>query len=115
MKIAKAGCFVVGLVICAEIGCGTVRRGEPITGAREWNDPAVERGEVQFAKNCHQCHPGGEGGLGPSLNDKPAPAWLMKTQVRLGLGTMPGFSDEQISSEELDDLVAYVIAVRKER
>jgi mono/diheme cytochrome c family protein len=115
MKKAKTCCFILSLVIFAAIGCGTVRRGEPMTAVREWKDPAVQRGEVQFAKNCHQCHPGGEGGLGPGLNDKPAPVWLMKTQVRLGLGRMPGFNDEQISSEQLDDLMAYVIAVRKER
>jgi mono/diheme cytochrome c family protein len=66
-----------------------------------------------FQQHCHQCHPGGEGGLGPALNDKPAPAFLIKTQVRLGLGTMPGFDKAQISPEELDDLAAYMLASRK--
>ena len=53
--------------------------------------------------------------MGPGLNDKPAPGWLMKTQVRTGLGAMPSFPKEVISSEELDDLVAYLMAVRKEK
>jgi cytochrome c5 len=111
MMTAKVFCgCVVGLLA---VGCGSVRRGEPMTGVSEWKEPAVRQGEVVFAKNCHQCHPGGEGGLGPGLNDKPAPVWLMKTQVRVGLGTMPGFGEEQISSEELDDLMAYLIALRK--
>ena len=96
-------------------GCGSVRRGEPFTGVREWKDPEIRRGEVQFATHCHQCHPGGEGGLGPGLNDKPAPGWLMKTQVRTGLGAMPSFPKEVISGEELDDLVAYLLAVRAEK
>jgi mono/diheme cytochrome c family protein len=96
-------------------GCGTARRGEPFTGPHQWQQPNVQRGQVVFAKNCYQCHPGGEAGLGPALNDKPAPVWLMKTQVRVGLGAMPSFGKDQISSEELDDLMAYVIAVRKEK
>jgi mono/diheme cytochrome c family protein len=103
------------LAMLFAMGCGTVRRGEPITGVREWKDPAVQRGEKEFATHCYQCHPGGEGGLGPGLNDKPAPVWLMKTQVRTGLGAMPSFSKEVISPEELDDLMAYVMAMRKER
>ena len=113
MNKAKVGFCLAGALLA--VSCGSVRRGEPITGVREWREPAVRQGEVVFAKNCHQCHPGGEGGLGPGLNDKPAPVWLMKTQVRVGLGTMPGFSEEQISGEELDDLMAYLIALRKSR
>lgn len=104
----------VGLATVFAIGCGSVRRGEPITEVRAWKNEDVRRGEVQFATHCHQCHPGGEGGLGPGLNDKPAPGWLVKTQVRAGLGEMPSFSKEVISADELDDLVAYLMAVRRE-
>lgn len=111
------GCFALAGTLTAVLlfaaGCGSVRRGEPITGVRLWDTPELRKGKVVFAENCHQCHPGGEGGLGPGLNDKPAPVWLMKTQVRVGLGTMPGFSEEQISDGELDELMAYVIALRK--
>ena len=57
---------------------------------------------------CHQCHPGGTAGLGPAINNAPLPGGLVKAQVRNGLGAMPGFSQEQISDEELDALVAYI-------
>jgi mono/diheme cytochrome c family protein len=41
-------------------------------------------------RHCHQCHPrGGDGGLRPALNNKPVPGFLVKCQVRLGLGAMP--------------------------
>jgi mono/diheme cytochrome c family protein len=79
----------------------------PLTDAR------IKKGQLVFFQNCNQCHPHGEAGLGPALNNKPAPVFLMKTQVRLGLGAMPGFSKEQITPEELDDLMAYVIRLRK--
>ena len=102
------------LVFCSLLawGCGSARRGEPLTGKAVLPGPAAQEGQMVFQQHCHQCHPGGEGGLGPALNNKPAPVWLMKTQVRVGLGAMPGFSEDQITSEELDDLMAYVVALR---
>jgi mono/diheme cytochrome c family protein len=86
-----------------------------MTGPLDRTNAKTGQGQLVFQHYCHPCHPGGEGGLGPALNDKPAPVWLMKTQVRVGLGAMPGFPEDQISSEDLDDLMAYVIALRKDR
>jgi mono/diheme cytochrome c family protein len=94
-------------------GCHSVRRGEPIVGPLRMADPEVEHGRTVFLKNCHQCHPNGEAGLGPALNNKPAPVFLMKTQVRVGLGAMPRFSKDEIPPNDLDALMAYVIALRK--
>jgi mono/diheme cytochrome c family protein len=97
------------------MACGSVRRGVPITGPLDRSNAKTQRGELVFQRHCHRCHPGGEGGLGPGLNDKPAPVWLMKTQVRLGLGAMPKFGEHHISQQELDDLMAYVIALRRDK
>lgn len=110
-KIAAGFLSVVVAGICA--GCHSTRRGEPITGPVPIPNEKVAHGQQVFFKNCHQCHPGGEAGLGPALNNKPAPVCLMKMQVRLGLGAMPGFSKEQISPEELDDLMEYMVHLRK--
>ena len=114
MQYFKINWLLLIVVAIGSAGCGSVRRGEPITGALDRSDAKTERGHLVFQQYCHQCHPGGEGGLGPGLNDKPAPVWLMKTQVRVGLGTMPGFGEAEISDEALDDLMAYVIALRKD-
>jgi mono/diheme cytochrome c family protein len=116
-NFAPTLCTVLASLLLAivSVGCRGVRRGEPFTGPLDRNDPKVQRGALVFARNCNQCHPGGEGGVAPALNDKPAPVWLMKTQVRVGLGAMPRFSKEQIPPEDLDDLMAYVIALRKDR
>ena len=64
---------------------------------------------------CQQCHPGGEAGLGPALNDKPLPEFLKKFQVRHGLGTMPSFSEKEISDQQLEDLMEYLKALRRNR
>jgi mono/diheme cytochrome c family protein len=58
--------------------------------------------------HCHACHPGGEAGLGPALNDKPLPGLLVRLQVRTGMGAMPAFSPRELSDGELRDLIAYL-------
>jgi hypothetical protein len=40
------------------------------------------------------------------------PGFLIRFQVRHGMGAMPSFSDAKIPDDELDDLVAYVRARR---
>lgn len=93
-------------------GCAPAYRGEPIAGPLDVSDPQLARGRQIFAVYCHQCHPGGAGGLGPSLNDKPLPGWLIAYQVRHGLGAMPAFSPERISDEELEALIHYLEQLR---
>lgn len=94
-------------------GCAPAYRGEPVMGPLDTSHPQVALGERVFESNCNECHPGGAGGLGPSLNDKPLPGWLIAYQVRNGLGAMPAFSEAQISDEELDALVAYLVQLRE--
>ena len=76
-------------------------------------EPQVALGERVFARACHACHPQALAGLGPGIIDEPIPRWLVRLQVRVGLGVMPGFSTEEIDDEELDALVAYLDALRE--
>lgn len=93
-------------------GCLSARKTEPLAPPLELREPKLRRGEHVFFAHCHQCHPHGESGLGPAIVNKPLPSFLMKFQVRHGLGAMPSFGPEKISSEELDALMAYLKAVR---
>jgi mono/diheme cytochrome c family protein len=77
-------------------------RGPSLKSARAKN------GEEIFMKRCDRCHPGGMGGVGPSIINKPLPGFLIKTQVRVGFGAMPSFNKRKISREELKELVAYI-------
>jgi mono/diheme cytochrome c family protein len=92
--------------------CGPARRGEPHTAPLAIDSPSLAAGQKVFMRHCHPCHPGGEAGLGPALNDKPLPGFLIRLQVRRGLGAMPSFSEEKISGQELDYLVEYMQALR---
>jgi mono/diheme cytochrome c family protein len=66
------------------------------------------RGEVVFMQRCHKCHPHGEAGLGPAINGKPLPGWLMRIQIRHGLGMMPSFGDDLIGDAQMEDLLEYL-------
>lgn len=103
------------LLVCAAAAlaaCGTARRAEPVTGPLLTTDPLVQRGAIAYARHCHECHTGGEAALGPSLNDKPLPGFLIRLQVRRGFGAMPAFDEGHVSERELEEIVAYMRALR---
>jgi len=109
------GCVRLIFVLCLSIlmaGCGSARRGVPVQPPVELTEADDLRGRRVFMRFCNGCHPAGEAGLGPGLNNKLLPGFLIKFQVRHGLGVMPSFPDEVISDEELDDLSGYLIALR---
>jgi mono/diheme cytochrome c family protein len=113
MKRALIAVLAAGLAASLISGCGSARRSEPIKGAVAINDPQVARGRLAFMAKCNYCHPGGEAGLGPALNDKPLPEFLIKTQIRVGLGAMPAFPPQEISDADVDAIVAYMKAIRR--
>lgn len=98
--------------------CGTARRGEPIMGKMIETNHQIARGELVFNDNCQRCHPGGEAGVGPSVNNMPLPGFAKRLRVRsrafsFGMGRMPSFKKHEISKEELDDLIVYLSALKK--
>jgi mono/diheme cytochrome c family protein len=111
MKAILLATAVVAVVLQ---GC-SARRSEPIAGAFMPVDPALKRGEALFDRHCNKCHVGGEAGLGPAINNKPLPKFLMRTQIRVGMGTMPSFKKDEISDEEVDLILDYLEALRRHR
>jgi mono/diheme cytochrome c family protein len=65
-------------------------------------------GRQVFMEYCNTCHPSGRAGLGPGIFNKPLPGFLIRFQVRNGMGKMPAFDSEHISSEELDNLIRFI-------
>ena len=111
ISTALWGMVLLSGLLATLSGCGSARRDLP--SGETLLAKNIAQGEQVFLQYCHQCHPGGQAGVGPALNNKPLPEFLMKIQVRHGLGAMPGFSEETISSHELDQLTAYLIALRQ--
>lgn len=93
--------------------CAPAQRGEPFTPRVRPASAEAEAGERVFMRMCNECHPGGAAGLAPALNNKPLPAWMIRWQVRHGLGAMPAFGPEVIPDDELDALVTYLIELRR--
>lgn len=69
---------------------------------------AAVKGQDVFMKNCNRCHPDGMGGIGPAIVNKPLPGFLIRFQVRNGLGAMPSFRKERLPKSDLDNLVKYI-------
>lgn len=105
--------LIMTAVICFGSGCSSARRGAPVVQPIEPASAENRRGQVVFYRACNTCHVGGAAGLGPALNNKPLPNWLIRFQVRKGLGVMPAFSDQQISDKDLDALVSYLDTLKR--
>lgn len=101
---------VVLAALCAS--CGTARRDEPLYGPLRLGS-AEKEGERVFFEKCNQCHPQGEAGLGPALNNKPLPDVAIRYQVRHGVGYMPAFDEKMLPERELDRLLAYLEALQE--
>ena len=95
------------------ISC-VARKSEPVK-SKNFN-PASERianGERVYMMHCHKCHPGGEAGIGPAINSNPAPQFIKRFQSRHGLGVMPPFKRNEISTTDLRDVSKYMKAWKK--
>lgn len=116
MKLLPLGHLVwiatlLAVLFVVQAGCGSARRGVPTEEPLEISEEQVRRGQQVFMHTCNGCHPGGAAGLGPAINNKPLPDVAIRVQVRNGFGAMPAFSDDVISDEELDALLAYLNAL----
>ena len=92
----------------------SMRKSEPIKG--KYFTPAseeVSNGERVYMMHCQKCHPGGEAGLGPSINANPAPQVNKRFQIPHGLGVMPSFKKDEISKSDLRDISKYLKAWKR--
>lgn len=99
----------IGFILAISTSSCAIRRSEPIQGNEFTStDSHVENGESIYMSHCQKCHPGGEGGLGPSING--IPGFMKKFQTRHGLGVMPAFKKDEISKSDLRDIMRYLKA-----
>lgn len=95
------------------LGACSARRSEPIRGPLDVSEAKVAHGRAVYMAKCNKCHPGGDAGLGPAINNKPLPDFMVRFQTRHGLGTMPSFGKDEIPDGDLEDVTAYLKALRK--
>jgi mono/diheme cytochrome c family protein len=104
-------CLALGMAALLAACAG--RRSEPLRGSLDISDAQVAHGQQVYMYRCDKCHPGGDAGLGPSLNNKPLPGFMMGFQARHGMGAMPAFTEEELSKPDLEAVVAYLKALRR--
>jgi mono/diheme cytochrome c family protein len=95
------------------VACGSPKRDEPERAAFVPATAEIARGEQVFKKQCDYCHPGGGAGLGPSLNNKPAPGFAIRVQIRHGFGAMPAFDSTRIAPADVRAISEYLLALRR--
>ena len=79
---------------------------DPAASSQTPVDPAVARGLTLFNSKCIGCHgANGSGGKGPSLVGKTPTASFIQTN-------MPRNNPGTLSSEQANDLVAYIISLK---
>lgn len=103
-------------VLC--YSCATPRRSEPIKKAMALDTEKLVQGRHLFLTHCYKCHPNGEAGKGPSINNIPIPGIALRARIRskaffLGIGRMPSFKKDEISKDEMDQLVSYMKALKR--
>lgn len=98
----------IALIAPLLYGCGAERRGQPEAPAVTADSPRELKGERLFHRWCYQCHPGGEAGLGPPINNRPLPHIAIRTQIRKGVGAMPAFGDDLLSDSDVTAILAYL-------
>lgn len=77
------------------------------------------RGKALFLKNgCYQCHgyqgqgyPGPNAFAGPALAPRPLPLEMIVHQLRAPRGTMPPYSANVVSDQDVADIAAYLQSV----
>jgi mono/diheme cytochrome c family protein len=115
MKVCNHFLDLVLLLIYAAsmISCAS-RRSEPVK-QKEFipRSQEIANGERLYMYFCQKCHPAGEAGLGPSVNANPAPQFVNRFQVRHGLGVMPAFNQEEISTAGLRDISKFMKAWKR--
>jgi mono/diheme cytochrome c family protein len=93
----------VVLALLMGIGVSTAFAQDPDQGKRIW---------AEVVWQCQRCHgPAGEGAWGPTLagNKNPVEDWI--SQVRAPRRSMPTFSPQQVSDEQITDIHAYLTSL----
>ena len=105
--------LVLSAMLLTACGGGMASRGEvPAVYTGPIMSTDAQSGQLVYEQHCNGCHPGGDEGFGPAVAGIGADPGTMRQQIREGSGRMPGFDASEISAEALEQLLAYLVAVR---
>ena len=102
------------IILCTILCLACTARRMPATSESKKENASLAHGRDKYMQYCQKCHPMGEAGLGPALNNNPAPGFIKRFQVRHGLGAMPAFKADVISRNDLNHIMRYLKSMKKE-
>lgn len=85
----------------------------PLAEVTKMPTEKLQQGRVLFDEYCATCHPGGMGGVGFAIINKPLPEDLIQFQIRNGIGVMPAFDENVLTDEEVESIAEYLVYLRK--
>lgn len=107
--------LALGLVACG--GSSASPDSEESTGGdvAQYEGPIasddVAGGQELFSMHCDDCHPDGEEDVGPSLIADPHAPARLRQQIREGSGKMRPFSENRLSGEDMEKILAYMDSI----
>jgi mono/diheme cytochrome c family protein len=91
--------WLVAVVLVAAPEPARAQAGDAAAGKTLWS------GNTTLCRNCHGAN--GEGGFGPDLAGRALTVAQFTRAVRQPWGVMPAFTEQQVSGQQVADLVAY--------
>ena len=95
----------------AEEPSGESSSGGEATYAGPITSTDAEHGKEVFANFCDDCHPDGGEDVGPSLIANPHTPAKIRQQIREGGGKMRPFSEQRLSNDDMESLLAWLASV----
>lgn len=108
------GVLCVGLIACGGESGGEEGGEEHSSGGEDlsmYEGPITgdaAAGETVYANFCAGCHPDGGAGVGPDLHDRTDSPAEIRYLIRNGEDRMPAFGADQISDEDMENVLAYL-------
>ena len=108
---ASSGSSATATTAAASSGAATTAAGSG-SGTASGGDAAA--GQKLFVANCQACHPSGGrvAGVGPKLQGTTRDDAYIHSNIRNGRNAMPAFSTDQISDQQINDLIAYIRSLK---
>ncbi|MGK7391523.1 MAG: c-type cytochrome [Candidatus Cyclobacteriaceae bacterium M2_1C_046] len=106
-------CLIAGYIIIISITLNSCSSVPPYAEVKSMPTHELENGRILYNNYCATCHPNGGSGVGLAIINKPLPEFLIRFQIRHGIGVMPDFDEDVLKDEQVESIAEYLAYLRK--